>query len=136
MFFIAIIFFKLTPFKEFFIFKIIAQAGLIKTLEKIEKSEEGNFKLGFKEGKKYFWKIFLIGLILGMMVFILLVILALPVGLLFYFKALLPGILATILAIAIFIPLARNVLPFNNSKSPSFISFILTLVISIFNTSH
>jgi len=89
----------------FFILSLISKAGLIKTLDKIEKNLTGNFKEGFKDGKKYFWKILAIGLILGFFIFALLVVLSSPVIFLFSFRALFLGILSAFLAVAIFIPL-------------------------------
>lgn len=88
----------------FFVLRIISQAGLIKSLNRIENNQEGDFRIGFKEGKKYFWKIFLAGLILVLLIFILLVILSVPVIFIFYFKSLIFGILVGSLAAVILIP--------------------------------
>jgi MFS family permease len=88
-----------------FVLSLISKAGLIKTLDKIEKNLSGNFKEGFREGKKYFWKILAVGLILGIFIFALLVVLSFPVIFLFYVKSVVLGILFAFLAVAIFIPL-------------------------------
>lgn len=89
----------------FVVLRIIAQAGLVKTLNRIENNEKGNFKEGFGEGKKYFWKLLKVGLILGFLMICLIVVLSLPVIFLFYLEAVFSGILATFLAVLIFIPL-------------------------------
>jgi len=89
----------------FFVLSLISKAGLIKTLDKIEKNLTGNFKEGFREGKKYFWKILAVGLILGIFIFALLVVLSFPVIFLFYVKSVVLGILFAFLAVVIFIPL-------------------------------
>ena len=88
-----------------FVLSLISKAGLIKTLDKIEKNLSGNFKEGFREGKKYFWKILAVGLILGIFIFALLVVLSFPVIFLFYVKSVVLGILFAFLAVVIFIPL-------------------------------
>ena len=87
-----------------FILSVISQAGLLKTLSKIEKNEKGNFKEGFFQGKKYFWKILGIGFTVGILIFFLALVLSLPVALLFYLKSMVFGILAAILALVIFVP--------------------------------
>jgi hypothetical protein len=88
------------------ILKLIAKAGLIKTLNEIEKKITGNFKKGFWEGKKYFWKILAIGLILGFFILSLFVILAVPIALLFSVKAFILGTFFVLFsAVVIFIPL-------------------------------
>jgi hypothetical protein len=87
------------------VLKIISQAGLIKTLNKIETTKEKSFRKGFREGKKYFWKLLSIGLILGFLILALVFVLAVPVVFLFYLHAIIFGVLAALLAIAIFIPL-------------------------------
>jgi len=87
-----------------FIFKIISQAGLIKTLDEIEKNKQGSFKNGFKEGKKYFWKIVTIGIILTLLVLVLIIILSVPAMFLFYLDSMAFGILVAGLAFAILIP--------------------------------
>lgn len=89
----------------FFVLKLISRAGIIKTLSKIEKNEKGNFREGFGEGKKYFWKLFGLNLILGFLAAGIFVILFVPVMFLFYLKSLALGIIASFLAILIFIPL-------------------------------
>lgn len=100
-----IIVFSVTLFVViFFVLRIISQAGLIKTLNRIENNQEGSFKIGFGEGRKYFWKMFFSGLVLVLSVFVLFVILAVPVAFLFYLESLIFGILVGILAVVILTP--------------------------------
>jgi MFS family permease len=88
-----------------FVLSLIAKAGLIKSLDKIEKKTGGSFMEGFGEGKKYFWKILLVGIILGFLILAVVVILGVPVALLFSLNSPILAILAAFLAIFIFIPL-------------------------------
>lgn len=81
------------------------KAGLIKSLEHIQKNEAASFKIGWQDGKKYFWKIILVNLILAVFILGLLFVLALPVIFLFFLKSIILGILAAFLALLIFIPL-------------------------------
>ena len=104
-FVLAVIFILLFLWLAFVALGIISRAGLLKTLDKIEKNKEGNFKIGFGEGKKYFRKLFGTGLVLGFSVFVLAFVLSVPVFLLFFMKLIIPGIIAAVLAVVIFIPL-------------------------------
>jgi len=88
-----------------FVLSLISKAGLIKTLDKIEKNLTGNFKEGFREGKKYFWKLLALLIILGFLIFFLIFLLVVPVAVLFSLGSPIFGILAAILAILISIPI-------------------------------
>lgn len=85
--------------------RFISKAGLIKTLSGIEKKQKGSFNGGFKEGKKYFWKLIFVSLVLVLMAVGIAIVLIVPVVFLFYLEAMTFGIIAAILAIVIFIPL-------------------------------
>ncbi|MDO8529189.1 MAG: hypothetical protein Q7S18_00795 [bacterium] len=89
----------------FFIFRLISQAGIIKTLSKIDKNEKGNFREGFREGKRYFWKLLGLNLIIGFLTAGIFIILFVPVMFLFYLGSWVFGIVALMLAILIFVPL-------------------------------
>lgn len=84
---------------------LLSRGALISSVEKINRNQPTDFKASFKEGKKYFWKIFSISIFSGLFIFAALLILAPPVAFLFlnhnYF---LGGVMAT-LAVIIFIPL-------------------------------
>jgi hypothetical protein len=92
------------------ILKIICRAGLIKSVAEIEKGKIGSFKTGFKEGKKYFWKLLGTDFIVGFFFIIILIVLFSPIAFLIYLKsywlALVLGILATIIIIALAILVA------------------------------
>jgi hypothetical protein len=83
---------------------IIARAGLIKSINFVCKNQPAGFKSGMREGKKYFWKLFLLGLAIFFLVFTSIIILALPVIFLVASKAIALAIFLGILAFFIFIP--------------------------------
>jgi hypothetical protein len=85
---------------------IISKGALIKSINKEIENKKSDFKGGFREGKKYFWKIFFLGLIAGIFLLSALVVFIIPIGFLFYNKAYLLGSILSILAIVIFIPIA------------------------------
>lgn len=88
-----------------FVLSLISKAGLIRTLHKIENGLTGNFKEGFREGKKYFWRLLSLAVILSLLIFTLILILVIPVVILFSFNSPVFGVLAAILAILILIPI-------------------------------
>ncbi len=89
----------------FLILKIIGQIGIIKSADNIERGKEPNFSSGLKEGRKYFWKIFFTGLLIGLFILATIIVLFLPVASLFYLKSFIIGAITALLAVVIFIPL-------------------------------
>ncbi|GBE16619.1 hypothetical protein BMS3Abin15_00440 [bacterium BMS3Abin15] len=89
----------------FLILRIIGQVGIIKSVDNIEKGKRSNFSAGLKEGKKYFWKVFFTGLLIGLFILAIIIILFLPVASLFYLKSFIIGTITALLAIIIFVPL-------------------------------
>jgi hypothetical protein len=87
------------------IMKIFSQAGILKALSKIEKQEETDFKVNFKEGRKYFWKIVGAGLVLGMAILFVLIIFSIPIVMLFQLDSSIFAFICIFLALTIFIPL-------------------------------
>jgi MFS family permease len=87
-------------FLALLVLKIISRAGLIKSVDDIEKRKPAGFRQGFREGKKYFWKIFLTGIVISFFVFFVIFSLVLPVAFLVYLKS---YALAVILGIAAFL---------------------------------
>ena len=83
---------------------VTGRGALIKSVNDIIERKETSFKSGWKEGKKYFWKILFIGLLSGAFILALLIVFAIPIGFLFYNKAYFLGGALSLLAIAIFIP--------------------------------
>lgn len=86
------------------ILAIFSQGGLIACAEKLERGEKTNLKDGLKIAKEYFWRIFGLNLLIGLILFFSFLILGLPVGLLFYFQLWGRAILLLLLALVIFVP--------------------------------
>jgi hypothetical protein len=84
---------------------LVAKAGLVKSVNLVAQSKETNFKAGWKSGKKYFGKLFKLGLLFFFAIFAIAIILAVPVIYLVAIKFWFGAILVGIFAIAIFIPL-------------------------------
>jgi len=82
---------------------ILGRGALIKSIKKADKGESIGFKSGIKEGKKYFGRIFAIGLINFLFIIIPLFIIAIPIIFLFINKLFLIGILFSILGFLIII---------------------------------
>jgi len=92
-------------FLTFVVLSIIARGGIIGSIEKVLKNRPFEFRTGMREGKKYFWKIFFLGVILCLLVMASLVILATPVAFLFLAKSYILGVMLAIFAVIIFIPI-------------------------------
>jgi len=88
----------------FTILGIIAKGGLIKSLKSATENKKLGFKSGFQAGKKYFWKVFLIGAFSVVFILATLIVFMIPIGFLFYNKAYLLGGVLSFLALVIFIP--------------------------------
>lgn len=84
---------------------ILGRSALIHSLNKNITGKESSFKEGIKEGKKYFWKIFLIALATDLFLLAIVIILATPLAFLFYIKSYWLAGFLTLIAIIIFIPL-------------------------------
>lgn len=89
-----------------YLLSLIAKAGLIKSVYKINLGRKAAFKEGWKEGKKYLGKLFLLGILTGIVIIIVLLVLATPAVYLFIIKSWISAVILTLLAVAIFIPLA------------------------------
>lgn len=85
--------------------KIVSEGAIIGAVNMIEKEKEINFSQSFKLGLKYFWKILAIEFIFGVIIFISVILLGIPVALLFMLDMILRGLALLLLALAIFIPL-------------------------------
>lgn len=88
----------------FAILGIIAKGGLIKSLKNAAENKKFGFKDGFQDGKKYFWKMFLIGAFSALFILATVIVFMIPIGFLFYNKAYFLGGLLSLLALVIFIP--------------------------------
>jgi len=89
----------------FLIIGILARGGLIKTIHDIDNKRKKSFREGFKEGKRYFWRLLFSGLLVNIFLIGTGIILFLPVIFLFYMKSFLLGFVTLFLAIIIFLPL-------------------------------
>jgi len=89
-----------------YLLSLIAKASLIKSVYKINLGKKTAFKEGWKEGKKYLGKLFLLGLLMGIVIIVVLLVLATPAVYLFIIKSWISAVVLTLLAVAIFIPLA------------------------------
>jgi hypothetical protein len=83
----------------------IARGALIKSVEEINNGKKSGFKKGFSEGKKYFWKILGLDLLLSFSLTIFLLIVITPSIILFIYKSYISGVLLLLLAILFFIAL-------------------------------
>lgn len=89
-----------------YLLSLVAKAGLIKSVYKINLGKKTSFKENWKEGRKYLGKLFLLGLLMGIVIIVVLLVLATPAVYLFIIKSWISAVMLTLLAIAIFIPLA------------------------------
>lgn len=83
---------------------IIARAGLIKSIDNITENKSAGFKMGMIDGKKYFWKLFRLGITIALLVIASIMILGFPVMFLFISHAYAFGIFLGLLAFLILIP--------------------------------
>jgi hypothetical protein len=90
----------------FLILGIVGRGALISSIEKNSKGQASDFKSGWLDGKKNFWKILAINFFLGFLVLLILLILITPIAILFLNKNYIIGGILVFLAILIFIPIA------------------------------
>jgi hypothetical protein len=83
----------------------ISRSGLIKSIYFLEKRKPNNFKVGFQQGKKYFWKVIGISVVLNILMIFLMIIIFAPIIFLFYLKAFWLGAAAVFFGIALVVPL-------------------------------
>jgi hypothetical protein len=89
----------------FLVLGILSYAGLLKSINASLKSEKIGFWKGLTLGKKYFWGLFLIGLLAGLVILGVIIVLSTPVIFLFYLKSYILAVFTMIAAILIFIPI-------------------------------
>jgi hypothetical protein len=83
---------------------MIARAGLIKAIDSVSKNKPAGFRAGMKEGKKYFWRLVGLGLIIFFLIIASILVLVFPVIFLIINKAYALAIFLGILAFLILIP--------------------------------
>lgn len=79
--------------------------GIIKSVEKIEKKESFSFGSAIRFGRKLFWKVFLLRILLSLCLGIIISVMAIPIVLLFVNHSYISGGILTFLGILILIPL-------------------------------
>ncbi len=87
------------------VLKIISRAGLIKSVSEIIFGKAATFKKGFNEGKKYFWKLFFLGLLISLFFFGVMLALFSPVIFLIILKSYIWAAFLGVLAILLIIVL-------------------------------
>lgn len=85
---------------------LVGKGALVKCAYLWDKNENISFKTGLRQGLKYFWKLFGLNIIIGLVMLASLLILATPVVIVFLQKMIIAGFLLTFAAASIFIPLA------------------------------
>lgn len=88
----------------FLVLGILSYAGILKSVSAALKNEKIGFWKGIKLGKKYFWKLFLVGLLAGLAILGIIIILSTPVIFLFYLKSYILAVVTMITAVLIIIP--------------------------------
>ncbi len=84
----------------------ISRGALIRSSAKILREEKTGFKLGFSDGKKYFWKILGLDLLISVFLFCIVLAVLIPSIILFVVKAYVAGALLLLPAIIIIVTLA------------------------------
>ncbi|MFA6383585.1 MAG: hypothetical protein WCX17_04120 [Parcubacteria group bacterium] len=87
------------------VMRILSRGALIEGTAKAAKGEKGNFTQGVKNGKKYFWRIFLISFLVQLAMATIAILIATPIVFLFMTKSYVLGALLTLVGILIIIPL-------------------------------
>jgi hypothetical protein len=87
------------------VLRIIGRGALIKSIEKNYKGEKANFSSGVKDGRKYFWKIFWISLLLQIAVVVIILLMITPIVFLFVTKSYILGGLLALAGFIIMLPL-------------------------------
>lgn len=89
----------------FLVLGVIGRGALIASVEKIITQKESDFRSGFADGKKYFWKILWLGLSVSLLTILTLCVLIAPVVFFFYEKSYVIGFILLLIALAIIIPI-------------------------------
>jgi hypothetical protein len=88
-----------------FLVSIIGKAGLIRSIIKITQNKKTAFRQGWREGKKYLWKLVGLSMLFFAVILVIVLVLGVPVVYLIIAHSWISAILVGILAISIFIPL-------------------------------
>jgi len=88
-----------------FLISLVGKAGLVRSVNLIVQNKKTTFRAGWREGKKYLWRLFRLFLLFFFATMIIILVLALPVVYLAVTGSWVGAVLVGLLAIAIFIPL-------------------------------
>lgn len=88
-----------------FLISLVGKAGLVKSVNLIAQDKKTTFRAGWREGKKYLWRLFGLFFLLFFATIIIVSVLALPVIYLAIAGSWVGAVLVGLLAVAIFIPL-------------------------------
>ena len=102
---LAAIFFLAILFLCFFVISIISRAALIKSIDNLSRQQKGGFRNDFAVGKRYFWKLFGLGILLSFSVLAVVVLMMVPIVFLMILKSYLLGTILIFGAIVILLPL-------------------------------
>jgi len=105
-----------------FLVSLVARAGLVKSVNLLSQNKKTGFQAGWRAGKKYIGKLFVLAVLFFLAIFVLIVVLAVPVVYLVIAKSWLAAVLVGLFAIAIFIPLV-----FIFSLTKTFAEFYIVL---------
>lgn len=87
-------------------FKVVGDVGLIKCANNIDAGRDGaDFQFGFKTGIKKFWAMLIMKILLGLVIFAVLILLAVPCLFMFANHLYVPGVILSLFALVIFVPL-------------------------------
>ena len=88
-----------------FLISLIGKAGLVRSVNLIAQDKKTTFREGWREGKKYLWRLFGLFFLVFFATIIIVLVLALPVIYLAIAGSWVGAVLVGLLAVAIFIPL-------------------------------
>lgn len=88
-----------------FLLRIVSVAAVIKSANNIKLYSQLPLLKIFNESKKYLWKLLLLDVLIGLVLFVIAILLIIPISYLFIIKAELFGFMMAFLAFVIFIPL-------------------------------
>jgi len=88
-----------------FLISLVGKASLVRSVNLIVQNKKTTFRAGWREGKKYLWRLFRLFLLFFFATMIIILVLALPVVYLAVTGSWVSALLVGLLAIAIFIPL-------------------------------
>lgn len=89
-----------------FLLSLLGRAGLVNSVQNVEKNQPADFKTGWLSAKPNLWKLFGLSILTGLIVLAILLVLGVPVAYLIFQKSWVGAVAVGLLAIAIFIPLA------------------------------